>query len=459
MTVWGYTLNLSLRVRRLWFPILITALLWVPKLKAQGDVLSHESSQLIEVFLSTRVSLSDKVPLHYLGIASADSSSSPVLDTLNRVVTRDLTLSGLFTLRLPNLPPDTSQQNPLSRRMTYLEGAFSTDSLLQASVKLCMPYGADPFWSRSYEFEQDRSRAAAHRIASDVIRQLTGEPSVMQTRIAYCAQMGAGKELVSATFDGFDQRLLTYQGVPILSPSWSPDGRYIAYTSFQEGQADIFVLDVSDDSVRPYWTAPGVDQAPDWSPDGQWLAFSSSVEGNAEIYIRRFDGSEMRRLTYSWAIETSPSWSPTGHEIAFVSDRLGNPQVFIMDADGSNQRRLTWEGNYNASPAWSPRGDLIAYVRRDVDGFQIYITDPRGKQNVKLTTGPGSNMEPSWSPDGLKLAFMSNRTGRKQIYTMDLYGRNLTRISDRRYSCSNPTWSPVLKDNDDIIVSSTQMNH
>ncbi len=447
-------MNLSLRIRYAVYLVVIVAFSRAPVLCAQDDALSYESSQLIEVFLSTRVSLSAKVPLHFLGFDRNDSLSSAVFDTLNRVLTRDLTLSGLFALRLPSLPPDTASGDPLSERMTYLQGSFSADSLVRVTAYLAMPYGSPPFWRADYTFDEDRTRAAAHRIASDVIRQLTGEPSVMQTRIAYCAKMGRGRELFSATFDGFDQRRHTRLGVTIMSPAWSPDGRYIAFTGFQEGQADVFILDLTDDSIRPFWTAPGVDQAPDWSPDGRWIAFSSSVEGNAEIYIRRFDGSEMRRLTYSRAIETSPSWSPTGHEIAFVSDRLGSPQVFIMDADGSNQRRLTWEGNYNASPAWSPRGDLIAYVRRDVDGFQIYVTDPQGKQHVKLTTGPGDNMDPCWSPDGLKLALMSNRTGRKQIYTMDLYGRNVTRISDRRYSCSAPTWSPVLDEGAEISVTS-----
>ncbi|MBU0520559.1 DPP IV N-terminal domain-containing protein [bacterium] len=447
-------MNSSLLNKFLLLMLVITCISWAAGVTAKDDEKSYESSEMVEVFLSTRVSVSNKVPLHFTGINSVDSLQYAALDTLQRVLTRDLTLSGLFNLRLPNLPVDNSRKNPLADRMTYLDGKFSSDSSHQVEMHLRMPYGAAPFWSETYRFVPERARSVAHRIAAEVIRRLTGEPSVMQTRIAYVVQMGPGKELYSSTFDGFDHQRHTSTGVSNMSPVWSPDGKRIAFTSFINNQADIFIMNVEDNSYVPFAAAPGVDQAPDWSPDGKWIAYSSSVDGNSEIYVRQVEGSETRRLTFSWAIETSPSWSPTGHEIAFVSDRLGNPQIFIMEADGSNQRRLTWEGNYNTSPAWSPRGDLIAYVRRDIDGFQIFVTDPQGKEHLKLTTGPGNNMDPCWSPDGLKLAVLSNRTGRKQIYTMDLYGRHQMRISDRRLSCSSPTWSPVLEADEEFTVNS-----
>ncbi len=424
----------------------------------RSDVLSQESSDLLEVYLSSRVSLSNRVPLHYLGIQSGDSLFPEVADTLDRVLTRDLTLCRLFNLRLPSVAVDTTRSHPFQSPITYLEGNLTADSTFQVKVQLSSPYGAQPFWIRSYRFPADKARPVAHRISADVVRQLTGEATAMETRIAFLGQKGGSKEIFSVTFDGFDLKQHTYHGVPLLSPAWSPDGRFIAYTTFLEGQADIYILDLADGSYRSFCSQPGVDQAASWSPDGQWIAYSSSVDGNAEIYIRRLESGETRRLTYSWAIETSPCWSPTGREIAFTSDRLGRPQVFIMDADGANQRRLTVEGDYNDSPAWSPRGDLIAYVRRDVDGFQIYLTDPRGEKHIKITSGPGDNMDPCWSPDGMKIAFTSNRTGRKQVYTMDLFGGEVLRVSDRRMSCSSPTWSPVLKGDSDIVISSEEFH-
>ena len=461
MTVWGYTLNSWLRSKHsinLQFSIILL-LSGALTVSAQQNNRSNNADALWEVFLSSKVALSDRIPLHYTGIHSADSISYAAQDTLDRVLVRDLTLCRLFNLRLPNLAPDTSRSNPFSDRTTYLDGQFDADSSFRVIMSLRAKPGAPPFWTSAYTFAEERARAAAHRVSADVIRQLTGEPTVMQTRIAYCGQIGRIKEIFSVTFDGFDRICHTRQNVSLLSPAWSPDGKKIAYTTFLEDQADIYILDLDSGTYQPFWNGPGVDQAPDWSPDGQWIAFSSSMDGNAEIYIRRVDGSELKRLTYSWAIETSPDWSPTGRQIAFTSDRLGRPQVFIMDVDGANERRLTTEGEYNDTPAWSPRGDLIAYVRRDIDGFQIYVTDPQGEKHVKLTTGPGDNMDPVWSPDGLKLAFTSNRTGRKQIYTMDLFGRQVDRISDYYMSCSNPTWSPIMDNSDDISVTRQTMNN
>lgn len=415
-----------------------------------------ESDELWEVFLSSRVSLSNRVPLHYLGIINCDSLPPQALDTLDRVLTRDLTLSALFNLRLPNFPPDTARKDPLSERMTYLDGDCRTSGdTLRTVMRLRSKVAGEPFWSEDYQLMAERARAVAHRISADVIRQLTGEPSVMQTRIAFCGQRGATKDIFSTTFDGFDLIQHTDHQNTALSPVWSPDGNKIAYTSFLEEQADIYITDLKAGAHRPFCNQPGVDQAPDWSKDGQWIVYSSSVDGNAEIYIRRVDGSETRRLTYSWAIETSPCWSPTGHQIAFTSDRLGRPQVFIMEADGTNQQRLTTEGDYNDSPAWSPRGDLIAYVRRSNEGFQIYVTDPRGEKHVKLTSGPGDNLDPCWSPDGLKIAFTSNRSGTNKIYVTDLLGRNTEIITNMNMPCSNPTWSPVFE-NTDLLITPLQ---
>jgi TolB protein len=426
---------------------------------AQEDSTSSGSARLWEVFLSSRVALSNRVPLHYLGMVVSDSTTSSALDTLEGVLVRDLTLCGLFNLRLPSFPVDTTAEGSPREATTYFEGEFqSAGESFLTRMQLAGQFGAEPFWSSNYEYGEEQARAAAHRISADVIRQLTGEPSVMQTRIAFIGQANGAKEIYSTTFDGFDLRKHTAQENTILSPAWSPDGLQIAYTSFLQDQADIYVMNLEDETYVPFVNWPGVDQAPDWSRNGQWIAYSSSVDGNSEIYVRNVDGSQLKRLTYSWAIETSPSWSPTGHQIAFTSDRLGRPQVFVMDASGTNQRRLTTEGNYNDSPAWSPKGDLVAYVRRGDDGFQIYVTDPQGNNHVKLTEGPGDNLDPCWSPDGLRIAFTSNRLGLKQIYVMDVFGRNVERVSSLWMSCSNPTWSPILEKGDEVRVSTGSLD-
>ena len=435
--------------RRIWVFIFSAAQLF--------GILSFAYAQdevLPEVFLSGKVALSDRILLHYTGIQSDSAPGGSVLDTLDRVLIRDLTLSGFFDLRLPSLPPDTNCSKS-APTVTFLDGTFKEGGSYGVGMRLKTSFRGQPFWERSYEFQSDKARAAAHRIAADLIRQITGEPPVMETRIVFCGKNDGGKDLYSTTFDGFDLRRLTHENASVFSPVWSPDGSRIAFTTFLQGQADIYILNVANGEYRVFQSAPGVDSAPDWSPDGNSIAYSSSeTDGNAEIYVRPASGGAARRLTYSWAIETAPSWSPTGRELAFTSDRLGKPQVFIMDADGANQRRLTSFGEYNDSPAWSPRGDMIAYVRRNLEGFQIYLADPHGETHTQLTPGPGDNMDPCWSPDGLRIAFASNRTGTFQIYTMDLYGRQVERVTQTSIACNNPTWSPVLEDTTDVVITS-----
>jgi TolB protein len=435
--------------RRIWALIFCAAQLFgvLSSTQAQEEVLP-------EVFLSGKVALSDRILLHYTGIQSDSAPGGAVLDTLDRVLIRDLTLSGFFDLRLPNLPPDTNRSKS-APTMTYLDGLIKEGGSYRADMRLKSSFRGQPFWERNYEFQFDKARAAGHRIAGDLIRQMIGEPPVMETRLVFCGKNDGGKDLYSTTFDGFDLRRLTHENASVFSPAWSPDGSRIAFTTFVKGQADIYIFNVANGEYRVFQNAPGVDSAPDWSPDGNSIAYSSSeTDGNAEIYVRPANGGPAKRLTYSWAIETAPSWSPTGRELAFTSDRLGKPQVFIMDADGANQRRLTSFGEYNDSPAWSPRGDMIAYVRRNLEGFQIYLTDPRGEIHTQLTTITGDNMDPCWSPDGLRIAFASNRTGTFQIYTMDLFGRNVERVTQTPIACNNPTWSPVLEDTTNVVITS-----
>ncbi len=447
-TVWGYTLSSSGYHSSVLTGFFLSfsfglVLGWTAPVNAQNIVQP-------EVFLSGRVALTDRLPLHYTGLQGA---ASEVLDSLDRVLVRDLTLSALFAMRLPNVPPDTNR-SASAATITYLDGQVTLAQVCRVEVRLRSAFRAPPFWMNTYEFPVEKVRAAGHRISADLIRQMTGEPSIMQSRMVFCGKVNGNKELFSTTFDGFDLIQHTQRDNQVFSPDWSPEGTRIAYTSFLAGQADIYILNATTNESRTFQNAPCVDSAPDWSPDGKLMVYSSSPDGNAEIYLRPIDGGEARRLTYSWAIETAPSWSPTGREIAFTSDRLGKPQVFIMDADGANQRRLSTVGNYNDSPAWSPRGDMIAYVRRDEEGFQIFLTDPRGEVHTKLTGGPGDSMDPSWAPDGLHIAFASNRSGVFQIYTMDIFGRHVEHVVNLDMPCTNPAWSPVLLAGEEIVVIS-----
>ncbi|MBI3151738.1 MAG: PD40 domain-containing protein [Chloroflexi bacterium] len=138
-------------------------------------------------------------------------------------------------------------------------------------------------------------------------------------------------------------------------PTWSPDGKKIAFRSGPYNNVEVYVINVDDtDPINLTRYRKGWDGNPVWSPDGKKIAFSSYRDGNYEIYVMNADGSDQINLTNNQAGDDEPVWSPDGRKIAFVSDRDGNNEIYLIDADGSNLFRLTNNDANDYSPTWSP---------------------------------------------------------------------------------------------------------
>jgi TolB protein len=285
-------------------------------------------------------------------------------------------------------------------------------------------------------------RSLVHQLADDIVLQFTGEPGVAQTRIAFVTQIGRDKELQVVGCDGTGVRALTRDRSIALSPSWSPDGSLLLFTSYRGGTGPQIYVIVADGG-KPYLISGrnGINTSASYSPDGREIVCTLSKDGNPEIYVMDARGGSPRRLTNNSAIDTAPSWSPTGQEIAFTSDRGGSPQVYVMDREGGNVRRLTYEVDYTDSPAWSPKGDRIAFVSRTGGGFDIYLcrTDGAG---ARLVVSGRSNENPRWSPDGRHLVFASNREGAFALYVTDLDERSPRKLDTGGLQASSPAWSP-----------------
>jgi TolB protein len=284
-------------------------------------------------------------------------------------------------------------------------------------------------------------RDALARWADDLVKEFSGRRGVFSTRIAF-AKRGPQmqKEVYVTGLDGTTETPITENGAINMLPSWTRDGKQVAYTSFKDGNPDLWVGD------RKLSGRESMNTGAAFSPDGQEVALTLSKDGNAEIYvIDPASGDIERRLTTHPAIDTSPTWSPDGQRIAFLSDRTGSPQIWVMNKDGSEQRLLPQAGGYNTSPDWSPNGSLIAYNTMVTSTrFDIYVVDADGGGARRLTYGSGSNEEPSWSPDGRYIVFTSTRGGtRKQLWIMTADGQFPTRVSrDDAFDYFTPAWSP-----------------
>ncbi len=289
-------------------------------------------------------------------------------------------------------------------------------------------------------------RNTAHRISDLIYEELTGVKGVAATRIAYVNVIGDPKQptyrLIVADADGFNARVVLQSNAPIMSPAWSPDGRRLAYVSFENGNSQVFVLELRSGTRRRVSARKGVNSAPVWSPDGRQLALTlSKGDGNLDIYTLELGNQVLRRLT-SWpSIETEPSWSVDGKEIFFTSDRTGVPQVYRIPADGGRARRLTYEGNYNARPRISPDGRSLAVVHNDRGNYRIALVDVERAYTQVLSDG-AQDESPSFAPNGEVIIFAS-RQGRKGVLSLvSTDGRVQQRIADTDGDVREPAWSP-----------------
>jgi len=301
---------------------------------------------------------------------------------------------------------------------------------------------------KRYKASSEMVRKVVHRFADEVVMQLTGKRGIAETQLVFLAQESRDKELWLVDFDGYNLRQLTNDKTVNLNPAWSPDGKWIVYTSYAAHNPDLIMIDKSGKKRQTLNRLPGLNAAPAWSPDMQKIALVLSRDQNSEIYLLKRN-KKLQRLTRHFNIDTSPTWSPDGKKIAFTSDRsgTGSPQIYIMDSvkgDSGKVTRISFGSSYNDDPAWSPDGDKIAYTSRQGRKFQISVYDLNTHRSQVVTSGLGSSERPSWSPDSRFLVFRKRKNNGFDIFIQRL-GSNISRQLTFSGNSHSPAWSPYLK--------------
>jgi TolB protein len=284
------------------------------------------------------------------------------------------------------------------------------------------------------------------RFCSDVINYLTGSNGIFGSKIAFVSNGTGNKEIYTCEFDGYNPRRLTNNNTITLFPAWSTDGNWMAFTSYKDGNPDLYVRNLSQGEDTKI-SKQGINITPAWVPKKQELAATLSFSGDQEIYLLTGSGKIIKRLTNSRGIDVSPSWSPDGNQFAFVSDRSGSAQIYVQDLVSGKVRRLTYEGSKNTQPSWSPRGDKIAYTSESGGGHDIFVIGLDGQDPVQLTYDSRDNEAASWSPDGSLIAFSSSREGPFRIYVMTAYGTDQRRLLVMAGEQTNPKWSMNYSNN------------
>jgi len=298
--------------------------------------------------------------------------------------------------------------------------------------------------SRTFYFDQQHYRQAAHHVSDFIYQQLTGYQGVFSTKIAYIhkfkqqGQMHYRLEVADA--DGANVEAYLDSTEPLMSPRWSPDGKHIMYVSFENEKAAIFLVDALTKKREVIADYPGINNAPTWHPSGKKVAFTLTIDGSPNIYEMDLNSRKLVALTHGWSINTEPTYSKDGKKMYFTSNRSGSPQIYAMDLASKNITRLTYQGRYNASPIIND-DDVLAMLHHTQKGFSI-----ASMSNNDLMVLVDSQFEqtPSFSPNGQFLVYATLWQQKSILGIVSVDGNIHMRLNldDVPGEIQDPDWSP-----------------
>ncbi len=288
-------------------------------------------------------------------------------------------------------------------------------------------------------------RKAGHAIADDIVQRLTGERGIFSTRLSYVVKNGGRYQLMISDSDGQNPREALSSSEPIISPSWSPDGKRVAYVSFESKKPVIYVHELATGKRIVLSNEKGNNSAPSWSPDGSKLAVSLSRDNNTQVYVINADGTALKRVSRSSAIDTEPQFSADGKSIYFTSDRGGSPQIYRMGVDGesgSSATRVTFKHAYATSPRLSPDGKYLAYIARS-GGFRLQLMELRSGEVIALTQ-TNYDETPTFAANGKFLLYATRVNGRPVLAAVSVDGQVKQVLSIPGSVVREPAWGPFL---------------
>ena len=399
-------------------------------------------------------------PIRIAVVPFALSEDLDSADNLDKLIRFDLARSGQFDPVAPEnmLSYPSTQDAVFFRDWRILQTAYlvigqaQTNALgqIDVSYQLFDVATQSQLQSVSFVISRDQWRDVGHKIADLVYTEVTGVRGAFSTKILYVLAQDIGTQNASyklqvADVDGERARTLFDSSEPILSAGWSPDGRRVAYVSFDTGRPSIILQDIDGPSRERLTNFRGINGSPVFSPDGRQLAMVLSRSGDPEVFVMNLETRKLRRITRHPAIDTEPSWSPDGKYLVFTSDRGGKPQIYQLELATNFLERLTFVGDYNARARLLPDGRHLVFVHRRNGVFHIAWQDLLEDRLLVLTES-SLDESPSLAPNGAMLIYATQDQNKGILAVVSVDGRVKYRLPSSAGDVREPAWSPFLPD-------------
>ena len=386
-------------------------------------------------------------------------SGSVLPDDIAEIIGNDLRNSGVFEpiarQNMISLPTQASEViyrdwKALGAQYVLVGNMVPNGGRLQVQFALFNVATEQQVLTGSVGGGVDQIRDMAHHIADQSFEKLTGVKGAFSTRLLYVTAErfsvnNTRYTLQRSDYDGARAVTLLQSREPILSPSFAPDGKRIAYVSFEQKRPRIFVQHVDTGRREQITNFEGLNGAPAWSPDGNRLAFVLSKDGNPEIYVMDMGSRQLRQVTNQGSIDTEPFWGKDGHTLYFTSDRSGKPQIYKTNINSGAAERVTFVGNYNANPKLSADEKTLVMIHRQ-DGYTVFKVAAMDLQrgNLRILSDTSLDESPTVAPNGTMVIYATRQQGRGVLMLASTNGRVRLPLPTAQGEVREPSWSPFL---------------